>query len=366
MRKQPDFDPELPYDALPPVPPQSHVTETPAVLKLEAQARAAIAELKGFANIIPNQAILANAVVLREAKDSSEIENIVTTQDQLYRAVASGTGKTLDPAAKEVLRYREALWRGFNKVKERSILTIPDIVEIQRIIVHNDAGIRKTPGTALVNGKTGQVVYTPPQDPERIRDLLSNLAEYLNDDENSLAKSAVIHHQFESIHPFHDGNGRTGRIINVLYLILRGHLDIPILYLSSYIIEKKGEYYQHLQDVTRNGAWEEWILFILQAIESTARRTIETVRQIRGQLDSTVEYVKRNAPKVYSRELIETLFENPYCKNEFVERAVGVERKAASRYLHALQDIGVLAMRKIGRENIFINTELMRLLQEHP
>jgi len=265
-----------------------------------------------------------------------------------------------------VLRYREALWRGFNKVKERSILTIPDIVEIQRIIAQNDAGIRKTPGTALVNGKTGQVVYTPPQDPERIRDLLSNLAEYLNDDENSLAKSAVIHHQCESIHPFHDGNGRTGRIINVLYLILRGHLDIPILYLSSYIIEKKGEYYQHLQDVTRNGAWEEWILFILQAIESTARRTIETVRQIRGQLNSTAEYVKRNAPKVYSRELIETLFENPYCKNEFVERAVGVERKAASRYLHALQDIGVLAMRKIGRENIFINTELMRLLQEHP
>ena len=237
MSNRHQFDPTRPFNTLPPIPPDSKQYETPRLLKLEAKARAAVSELKGFAHVIPNQEILINAIVLREAKDSSEIENIVTTQDELYRAAAVGSAKSAEPAAKEVLRYREALWNGFRKVESRGILTIPDIMEIQRIIVENDAGVRKTPGTALVNDRTGETVYTPPQDESRIDELLSNLANYLNDDEDSITKSAIIHYQFEAIHPFYDGNGRTGRIINVLYLVLKRHLDIPILYLSSHIIE---------------------------------------------------------------------------------------------------------------------------------
>ncbi len=331
---------------------------------LEARARAAVSELKGFANIIPNQATLINAIVLREAKDSSEVENIVTTHDELYRAVASSAEQKSDPAAKEVLRYREALWYGYHKVQQRKVLTIPDIIEMQRIIVENDAGIRRTPGTALVNDRTNETIYTPPQSEETIRTLLGNLADYLNGDDDTLIKSAILHYQFESIHPFYNGNGRTGRIINVLYLILKGHLDIPILYLSSYIIENKIEYYRLLLDVTTEGNWAPWIQYFLRGIESTARKTISSVRKIREQMDEAIEIVRNRAPKIYSKELVESLFENPYCKNEFVERAVGVERKAASRYLHELQDIGLLRMRKIGRENIFINTRLMNLLKE--
>jgi len=331
---------------------------------LEARARAAVSELKGFANIIPNQAILINAIVLREAKDSSEIENIVTTHDELYRAVASSAERKSDPAAKEVLRYREALWHGYHKVQQRQVLTIPDIIEMQRIIVENDAGIRRTPGTALIHDRSNETIYTPPQSEETIRTLLGNLADYLNGDDDTLIKSAILHYQFESIHPFYDGNGRTGRIINVLYLILKGYLDIPILYLSSYIIENKMEYYRLLLDVTTQGKWAPWIQYFLRGIESTARKTIASVRKIREQMDETIEFVRNRAPKIYSNELVESLFENPYCKNEFIERAIGVERKAASRYLHELQEIGLLRMRKVGRENIFINTRLMNLLKE--
>lgn len=359
------FRPEVPFDNLPPIPPDRDSYETIDVLKLETKARAAISELKGFANIIPNQSILINAIILREAKDSSEIENIITTQDEIYKAVSANSRSVVDPAVKEVLRYREALWYGYDRVQQRGILTIPDIIEMQRLIVENDAGIRRTPGTALVNDKTGYVVYTPPQDERQIKDLLSNLAEYLNDREDTLIKCAVIHYQFESIHPFYDGNGRTGRIVNVLYFLLKRHLDIPILYLSSYIIEHKAEYYRLLRAVTSDNEWIEWISFFLKGIEETAKQTVGVIGRIKTQIDETIEFVRTRAPKIYSKELVEVLFENPYCKNEFVERAVGVERKAASRYLHELSEIGLLELRKIGRENLFINTGLMALLKEH-
>ena len=364
MDSSPPFNPSIPFDSLPHIPPPDSEYQTVELLRLEARARAAVSELKGYANTIPNQAILINAIVLREAKDSSEIENIVTTQDELYRAVASGAGGAADPEAKEVLRYREALWCGFRKVEQRGILTIPDIIEIQAIIVENNAGIRRTPGTALVNDRTSETVYTPPQDEHRIQNLLSNLAEYLNGDDDSLLKSGIIHYQFESIHPFYDGNGRTGRIINVLYLVLKGHLDIPILYLSSFFIERRPDYYHLLRGVTAESAWKPWLSFYLTAVETTARQTIRTVRRIKEQLDITVELVRKELPRIYSRELVETLFEHPYCKTSFVEQNVGVERKAASRYLHQIEEIGVLELQKIGRENIYINRELMRLLAD--
>jgi len=366
MSNRHQFDPTRPFNTLPPIPPDSNQYETPRLLKLEAKARAAVSELKGFAHVIPNQEILINAIVLREAKDSSEIENIVTTQDELYRAAAVGSAKSTEPAAKEVLRYREALWNGFRKVESRGILTIPDIMEIQRILVENDAGVRKTPGTALVNDRTGETVYTPPQDESRIDELLSNLANYLNDDEDSITKSAIIHYQFEAIHPFYDGNGRTGRIINVLYLVLKRHLDIPILYLSSHIIENKAEYYSLLRAVTSDGAWRDWVEFYLNAIETTARQSIQAIQRIKAELEETIELVRTHAPRIYSKELVEVLFEQPYCKTAFIERATGVERKAASRYLHQLEEIGLLMSRKIGRENIFINTALTKLLADAP
>jgi len=364
MKSQRVFDPKQPFDDLPSVPPYKIEYEKVEVLKQEALSRAAVAELKGIAHIIPNQNILVNAIVLREAKDSSEIENIVATQDEIYKAITLNTKRTIDPAAKEVVRYREALWHGTQAIKRKRLLSIGDIVRIQSIIVGNDAGIRTTPGTALVNDSNNEIVYTPPQNEQRIKDLLQNFANYLNDNDDSLTKSAILHYQFEAIHPFYDGNGRTGRIVNVLYLILKQHLDIPILYLSSYIIGRKSEYYRLLLEVSSDYQWDKWILYILKGIEATAKVTIEKLRAIKELMDQTIEFVRQRAPKIYSKELVETLFVHPYCKNEFIEKSTGVERKAASRYLHKLSEIGVLDTNRIGRENIFINKKLMQLLRD--
>ena len=345
------------------LPIDSSKTETIKILKAENKAVKMLAELKGCANLIPNQSILINAVVLQESKDSSEIENIVTTKDELYKAVAE-TVKKIDSATKEVMFYREALYTGFNQLKEHDFISINDIVQIQKVLVQNIAGIRTLPGTKLVNDRTNEIVYTPPQTKEEIYDLLKNFTEYLNNQEDTLAKLAVLHYQFESIHPFYDGNGRTGRIINILYLILKHHLDVPILYLSSYIIRNKDEYYKLLQQVRTEENWENWIIFILKGIEETARETIQKVKAIKELLDSTIEKVKTLTPKIYSKELVETLFENPYCKIEFIVKLLGVERKAASRYLHQLEDIGILKCVKVGKDNLFINIGLMDLLKE--
>nr|WP_280113289.1 Fic/DOC family N-terminal domain-containing protein [Salinispira pacifica] len=332
------------------------------MLKAENQAVSAISELKGIANIIPNQSILINAIVLQESKDSSEIENIITTRDELYKAV-SVTTKKIDPATKEVLYYREALYEGFMKIQKRNLLSVNDIIDLQKIIVQNEAGIRSNPGTALINDKTNEVIYTPPENNDLIRSLLENLTKYIHEGEGSLTKLAILHYQFESIHPFYDGNGRTGRIINILYLILNGYLEIPILYLSSYIIRNKKRYYELLLKVTQTNEWEEWIVFILKGIELTATDTIKKIRKIRSSLDSTIELIKTDAHKIYSKELVESLFLHPYCKIEFITRELNVERKAASRYLHTLSDLGILELYKIGNENIFINKELMEILK---
>lgn len=358
-----DFDPTKPYNNLALLPPDSAKIETTKILKQENKAIAALSELKGIAHIIPNQAIIINAIVLQESKDSSEIENIITTKDELYRALSSTTTST-DPATKEVMFYQEALYFGFQKIKQRGLLSINDIVEIQKILIKNDAGIRTTPGTALINEATKEVIYTPPQGIECINSLLKNFVEYLNNDEASLAKLAILHYQFESIHPFYDGNGRAGRIVNILYLILKSYLDTPLLYLSSFIIKNKSLYYDLLFSVTKNDNWEEWILYILKGIEVTARESIDKIQNIRSILDKTISVVKEKAARIYSKELVETLFVNPYCKIDFITQAIGVERKAASRYLYKLEEIGILKSHKIGKEIIFINTGLIQLLKQ--
>jgi len=337
--------------------------ETDNVLKEEGKALRLLGELKGLANVLPNQSILMTAVVLKESKDSSEIENIVTTKDELYKAI-SETATKVDPATKEVMFYREALYTGFNEIKKHDFISINDIINIQKVLVQNNAGIRSLPGTKLVNDKTKKIVYIPPQTKEEIDYFLKNFTEYLNDPDDSLVKLAVLHYQFESIHPFYDGNGRTGRIINILYLILKRHLDTPILYLSSYIIKHKEEYYELLQKVRSSRDWEDWIIFILKGIGETAKETIERVKDIKKLLDETIGKVKSESAKIYSKELIETIFENPYCKIEFVVKALGVERKAASRYLHKLESIGILKCIKAGKDNLFINTALMDLLKD--
>jgi len=358
----PPFQPSVPYDALPPLPPPAHVTESIPVLRREADARQALAELKGVANIIPNQAILINAIALREAKDSSAIENIVTTQDRLYRALSTSSSSGVDATTKEVMRYRAALRIGEALLREHGYLSVNHFMRIQAEIIGNDAGLRATPGTALVNDRSGELVYTPPQDPDVIRRLLANLAEFYNAGATSLADMAVLHYQFETIHPFLDGNGRTGRILNVLYLILKGYLEIPILYPSSYIVEHKDEYYRFLRGVTADGEWEQWILFMLDAVQATSLDSIERVRAIRVELDRSADEVRAALPRIYSKELIETLFVHPYSKIEFLVTALGVERKAASRYLQSLEDLGLLESRKVGREKLYINIRLMEIL----
>ncbi len=357
------FNPKIPYNNLPLLPPVNDKIETINILKQENKSRSAIAELKGIAKIIPNQSILINAIILQEAKDSSEIENIITTQDELYKAI-SGNQNINNPAIKEVLYYREALHAGFKRITERKILSVKDIIDIQILLLKNDAGIRKTTGTKLINDQTGEVVYTPPQSEEIINQLLGNLVAYLNNDSDSLSKMAIIHYQFESIHPFYDGNGRTGRIINILFLILKEYLDIPILYLSSYIIKNKSEYYRLLREVTINENWEDWIIYILKGVEIVAKETINKIVKIKDLLDETVEYVKKSLPKIYSKELVEELFVHPYCKIEFLVNVLGIERKAASKYLVQLEDVGILKQYKIGREKIFINLKLLELLKK--
>lgn len=357
---------DAPYRVLDKLPPQREKIETLIILRETSKATAALAELKGIANTIPNQSMLVNAIVLQEAKGSSEIENIITTQDELYKALTINKSNS-SPETKEVVNYRKAIFHGFDLIKKQGFLRVNDIIEIQHEIIGNNAGIRSLLGTVLKNDTTGEVVYTPPQNKKEILDLLSNFIEYFNQDESEISpliKLAVLHHQFESIHPFYDGNGRTGRILNILYLILNDLIDIPILYLSSYIIENKSDYYRLLNQTNKLREWEEWILFMLKSIETTSIQTIEKINIIRNLLDETIEKVKIDAPKIYKKELVELLFEQPYSKIEFVVDQLKVERKAASRYLNELEKIGVLESQKIGREVLYINRKLIEVLKK--
>ncbi|MBT9157601.1 MAG: Adenosine monophosphate-protein transferase SoFic [Firmicutes bacterium] len=343
---------------LPMLPPTVEL-ETKTVLKQLSRANRALAELKGYADTIPNKHILINAVMINEAKDSSAIENIITTHDDLYKAMSEASGAS--PAAKEVVSYRTALWGGYEQVKAREMLTTNMIIEIQSIIEKNRAGIRKLPGTVLRNERTGETVYTPPAGEDEIRKLLSNLEKYINEDYTDidpLIKLAVIHYQFESIHPFYDGNGRTGRIINVLYLVLKELLDSPMLYLSSYIIRNKSAYYKLLQEVRTENNWEEWIIYILAGIEETAGETLRLVKRINAEVELMSAEIKERLPKIYSRELIDLLFYEFYTKIVYIEKGLSISRKTAVNYLSSLEKEGFLTSEKIGKERIYQNKRL--------
>ena len=344
--------------------PLTHQIETQKVLKKAISANRALANLNGVARIIPNSTILINSLVLQEAKDSSEIENIITTHDELYRANLDIESVTNE--AKEVQNYKEALLRGFSLVSDTKLLLKKHIIEIQEILEQNDAGIRKQAGTNLKNAQTGEVIYTPPQDYETIQELLTNLEIYINEpnDIDSLINMAIIHHQFESIHPFYDGNGRTGRIINILYLILKDLLDIPVLYLSRYIITHKADYYRLLQEVRTEDKWEEWILYILEAVEQTSLETIELINSISDLMIKIQDKISQELPKIYSKDLVEILFMHPYTKIDFLVDRLNITRKTASKYLNELENIGILENIQIKNSKFFINIELFNLLRK--
>ena len=343
--------------------------ETKAVLKQAAKAHRRLAELKGVALTIPNEQILISTLTLQEAKDSSAIENIITTHDEIFRAELY-IENLRSPAAKEVQNYANALKKGFALVRKNKILTTSFILQIQEELEQNKAGFRKLPGTALKNQQTGETVYTPPQDYDTIVDLMKNLEVFINDDTLSdldpLVKLAIIHHQFESIHPFYDGNGRTGRIINILYLVTQNLLELPILYLSRYVIEHKTDYYQLLQQVRDTLEWENWLLFILKGIEETAIKTIILIENIKRLMMDYKQRIRTQFPKIYSQELLNNLFSHPYTKIEFVEEALGVTRKTASGYLKELVDAGFLTLLKIGRSNFYLNQSLFNLFLDAP
>jgi Fic family protein len=365
MKKLANQKNDVPFNELPLLPPDHAKVETIAVLRQVVQSSIALAELKGLAYTLPNPSILLNAVILKEARVSSEIENVITTHDKLYQAL-SATGTQVDHATKEVLRYREAMLAGFNMIMQKGFLNANGIVAIQEILEENKAGLRKLPGTSLKNAVTGEVIYTPPDDYDTILVLMKNLEVYVNETDvlSPLIKLAVQHYQFESIHPFYDGNGRTGRIINVLYLCLHGLLDSPVLYLSDYIIKHKADYYRLLGEVKTKGNWEEWVLFMLRAVEETSKQTTDQIRSINKLFLKLQDKIKTNAAKLYNKELLELLFEQPYCKIEFLVDRLNVSRVTASKYLNGLEKIGVLQSKKIWKETLYINTELFELLKK--
>ncbi len=339
--------------------------ETKSILKKAVSTHRALAELKGVVASIPNENILINTLGLQEAKDSSEIENIITTQDDIYKSELNLDGfKSLN--AKEVQNYISALKKGFALIKEKRFLTNNDIIQIQAELEKNNAGFRRVPGTALKNATTGELVYMPPQDYESIIDLMKNLEQFINDDSvsdlDTLVKMAVIHYQFESIHPFYDGNGRTGRIINVLYLIMNGLLDLPILYMSRYIIKNKGDYYKLLQEVRQSDCWENWIIYMLNAVEEISIETLSLVRKIKRLMDE-YKIILRTNYKFYSHELLNNLFKHPYTKIEFIVNDLGVSRITASKYLNKLSDDGLLKKEKLGTGNYYINEPLINILK---
>jgi len=340
--------------------------KTSKILQGLNDASRALAELKGFANSIPNQHILINAIIINEAKDSSAIENIVTTHDSIYKVLTECGFK--DENAKEVVDYRNAIWRGYEIINEKGFINTNVLVELQSMIEHNKAGIRKTPATNLKNSKTGEIIYVPPQEEKDIMNLFKNLEDYINNNDNDdvdpLVKMALIHYQFESIHPFYDGNGRTGRILNVLYLVLNNLLDSPILYLSNYINNNKSEYYRLFTSFREEDNYEEWIIYILKGIEETSKNTMELIKLIQNEMNSYKEEFMVKLPKIYSDELLDSLFCEVYTRINYIEDKCGVTRQTAATYLNQLVEAGLLEYEKVGRESIYKNTRLINLLSK--
>ncbi len=339
--------------------------KTEKILEQLTISSRALAELKGYANTIPNMHILINAVTINEAKDSSAIENIVTTHDDIYKVLTESGYK--EENAKEVVDYRNAIWSGYEQIKKDGFISTNTIVKIQGIIEHNNAGIRKLPGTELKNSLTGETIYTPPQNEKDIREYLKNLENFINSNDNidPLIKMCLIHYQFESIHPFYDGNGRTGRILNILYLVLNNLIDSPILYLSKYINETKQEYYKLFKEVREKNNYEGWILYILKGVEITSKETIKLIEKVQNEMRTYKEEFMSKLPKIYSKKLLESLFYEVYTKISYVEKACSVTRITATSYLNKLEEVGLLESEKIGREKIYKNTRLIKLLSEN-
>ena len=359
------FDRMTPFNELPLLPPKIE-TDSKSILRKAISANKILAELKGTASLIPNPSILINSLTLQEARSSSEIENVLTTSDDLFKGFAVSEGR-IDPQTKEVLRYREALWNGYTKLKKKSVFGTNLFIDIYKKIIQTDEGIRINPGTRVANGRN-RIVYSPPEGERLIRDKLKNLEKFVHDDEDRidlLVKLAIMHYQFEAIHPFTDGNGRTGRILCVLYLVHKKLLDLPVLYLSQYIIKEKTQYYRMIRNVTERNEWEAWILFMLDAVEKTSSLTIDKILKIKSLFEDTLELAKQKLPSyVYSKELIELLFEQPYCKIQFLVRDNIAKRQRASVYLKELQKIGILKQEKVGKEKLYLNRNLFKLLQE--
>lgn len=348
-----------------PLPPNVEV-ETPEVLKKALEAQRYLSELKGISQTIPNQGILLNTLPLQEAKDSSEIENIVTTSDALYKADVDRE-KKIDQITKEVQRYALALNEGFRRIQREGLIRINDIVAIQKTLEDNDAGIRSLPGTKLSNPATGEVVFVPPQHKDVILKALNNLEQYINDDLSKvppIIKMAIIHVQFESIHPFYDGNGRTGRIINMLYLVQKGLLDIPVLYLSRYIVRNKPKYYELLQRVRTHNDWESWILYLLEGVKQTSIGTIEDIKQIREEMLRAKHEIRKNF-SFYSQDLINHIFRHPYTKINHLKDDLRVSRPTATKYLDELSEANFLEKIKQGRDNYYINSRLLAILVDN-
>lgn len=355
------MDKNQPYNELPLLPPKVDL-DHPRILHKAINANRRLAELKGAVLSIPNQNILVNGIVLQEARLSSEIENIVTTNDELYRAAADES-LTKDPQAKEILRYRQALWHGLEVLKSKPLSTNL-FIEIVSIIKESKMSVRKVPGTKIAS--QNEVIYIPPEGESIIRDKLSNLEKFIHAEDNIdlLIKLAIMHYQFEAIHPFTDGNGRTGRIINILYLVEKGLLDNPILFLSHYILKTKSQYYQYLREVTEKAAWIEWICYMLEAIETTAKETQSRVMNILNAMDEVTALVKDRASQIYSKDLIETIFMHPYSKVQFIVEAGIVKRQTAAAYLKQLEELGVLRGERVGKEQYYMNTNLIHILSK--
>ncbi|QES89654.1 Fic family protein [Rhizosphaericola mali] len=341
--------------------------ETKKVFKKTVAANKALAELNGVSETIPNEEIILNTLSLQEAKDSSAIENIITTHDELFSSDSIAKQFT-SFAAKEVYNYSSSLKFGFELVRKIGLLTSNNIIEIHAVLEETRTGFRKVPGTSLKNDQTGEVIYTPPQSFKEISEHMNNLENFINDSELSdldpLVKLAIIHHQFESIHPFYDGNGRTGRIINILYMIKEELLHLPILYLSRFINQNKAEYYRLLQYTRDSNEWEDWILFILEAIEKTSVQTISIIKGIKSLMQTYKEKIRSELPRIYSQDLINNLFKHPYTKIDFLVQDLSVSRQTASRYLDQLVELNLVHRQKIGKENFYINIALYQFLNE--
>ena len=357
------LDRKIPYNDLPLLPPKVDV-ETKEIFRKTISATRALAQLNGTLLNLPNPTLFLDTIYLQEAKASSEVENIITTNDELYKSWVADR-KVENSATKEVLSYKEALWLGLEQLKTKPFITTNLCISIVQCIKQNTASIRTTPGTTLSNTQ-GEVIYTPPSGEMVIREKLANLEKFINEDESidPLIKMALLHYQFEAIHPFSDGNGRTGRILLLLYLKLSGLLDTPAIYLSEYIIQHKADYYNRLRGVTENNEWEAYILYMLDMIEETSKKGLNRLNKITSAMEKTAEEIKQKLPKIYSKDLVEILFRLPYTKRQhLINENIG-NPKTAGNYLQALEENGFLQSVKVGKEKLYLNHQLLAILEE--